>query len=221
VAPARAGATASFFAPAIAMTAAMKENGLRIFLVRHGATEWSVAGRHTGRTDLALNPAGEAEARDVGARLSPLSFSAVFSSPLQRAARTCRLANLSASPVLDDDLREWHYGDFEGLTTKEILAARPGWNVFEHGCPGGESVADVSARADRGVARLRSHTGDVAVVSPGHFLRALAARWIELPLRDARRLYLSTASVSVLGFEHENPSEPVVLLWNDRSPTFT
>src|SRR5262245_7850102 len=152
----------------------------RVVLARHGETAWSLSGRHTGRTDLPLTPHGEEAARRLGARLRETPFIQVLASPLQRAARTCELAGLRVTPVLAPDLVEWDYGKFEGRTSAEIRAEQPGWDLFRDGCPGGESPAQVGARADRVVARLRALDGDAAVFSSAHFLRVLTARWLGL-----------------------------------------
>jgi probable phosphoglycerate mutase len=184
-----------------------------IFLVRHGETEWSASGKHTGRTDIPLTAKGEAAARGVADRLKGLSFSAVWSSPSQRAFNTCTLAGFSG--VKKDDLQEWDYGAYEGLTTKQILVERPGWNVFRDGCPGGETAADVGARADAIVSQLRAANGSVLVFSSAHFLRVLAARWLDLPPEDGALLVLDTASLSILGYEHDL-TEPVIRRWNQR-----
>lgn len=186
-----------------------------IYLVRHGETAWSLSRQHTGRTDLPLTERGEADARRLGARLRGSSFVGVWTSPLQRAARTCELAGLGARAERDADLVEWDYGKYEGWTTAEIRAEQPGWDVFRDGCPGGESPAQVAARADRVVARLRALDGDAALFSSAHFLRALTARWLGLELGGGRHFLLGTASLSALGYEHDR-SEPVVGLWNER-----
>jgi broad specificity phosphatase PhoE len=186
-----------------------------IYLVRHGETEWSASGKHTGRTDIPLTAAGEAAARGVAARLKGLSFAAVWSSPSQRAFNTCSLAGFGAAGVKKADLAEWDYGAYEGLTTKQILAQRPGWNVFRDGCPRGEAAADVGARADVIVGQLRAANGSVLVFSSAHFLRVLAARWLGLPPEDGALLVLDTASLSILGYEHDL-SEPVIRRWNQR-----
>jgi probable phosphoglycerate mutase len=185
-----------------------------ITLVRHGETEWSASGRHTGRTDMPLTPAGEDAARRVAGRLIGLSFSAVWSSPSQRAFNTARLAGFGAA-IRKDDLAEWDYGAYEGLTTSEILAQCPGWNLFRDGCPQGETAADAGARADRIVAELRQVGGNVLVFSSSHFLRVLAARWLGAAPEDGAHFVLDTASVSVLGYEH-SLSEPVIRRWNQR-----
>ncbi|MGX7873922.1 histidine phosphatase family protein [Mesorhizobium sp. ORM6] len=185
----------------------------QIHLVRHGETAWSLSGRHTGRTDMPLTPAGEAAARGLAERLKGLSFSAVWSSPSQRAYNTSLLAGFGDRSVKMDDLQEWDYGAYEGRTTKEILAERPGWTVFRDGCPQGETAADVGVRADRIVDRLRQANADILVFSSAHFLRVLAARWLGLPPEGGALLVLDTASVSVLGYEHDL-GEPVVRKWN-------
>ncbi|QKC95776.1 histidine phosphatase family protein [Mesorhizobium sp. NZP2298] len=185
----------------------------QIHLVRHGETAWSLSGQHTGRTDMPLTPAGEAAARGVAERLKGLSFSAVWSSPSQRAYNTSVLAGFGATSVRNDDLQEWDYGAYEGRTTKEILAERPGWTVFRDGCPQGETAADVGARADRIIKQLREAGGSILIFSSAHFLRVLAARWLGLPPEGGALFVLDTASISVLGYEHDL-SEPVVRRWN-------
>jgi probable phosphoglycerate mutase len=181
-----------------------------LWLVRHGETEWSRAGKHTGRTDLPLTSAGEAAATAIRPALSRHQFVQVLTSPLQRAHETARLAGYHHA-VVDDDLAEWDYGDYEGLTTPEIRAAVPGWSIWTHGCPGGETVDQVAGRLDRVVARARSVPGDTLVFAHGHALCALAARWLALPASDGRLFRLDTTTVSVLGEFHE---APVVLRWN-------
>jgi len=185
-----------------------------VYLARHGETAWSLSGQHTGLTDLPLTERGERNARRLGERLKGLAFARVFTSPLQRAARTCELAGFGKAAEVDRDLVEWNYGQYEGRRTEEILAERPGWQLFRDGCPGGESPAQVGDRADRVVQRVRAVRGDVLLFSSGHFLRVLAARWLELEPAGGRYFLLSTASLSALGFEH-NPSEPVIRLWDD------
>jgi broad specificity phosphatase PhoE len=185
-----------------------------IYLARHGETAWSLSGQHTGLTDLPLTERGERNARQLGHRLSGLPFAKVFTSPLQRAVRTCELAGFPAIAEVDRDLLEWNYGDYEGRRTAEIYVERPDWQLFRDGCPGGESPTQVGARADRVVRRLRAIQGDVLLFSSGHFLRVLAARWLGLEPAAGRFFLLSTASVSVLSYEH-NLSEPVIRLWND------
>jgi broad specificity phosphatase PhoE len=185
-----------------------------IYLARHGETAWSLSGQHTGLTDLPLTERGERNARLLGHRLSGLAFAKVFTSPLQRAVRTCELAGFGALAEVDRDLLEWNYGDYEGRRTAEIHAERPDWQLFRDGCPGGESPSQVGARADRVVHRMRAIEGDVLLFSSGHFLRVLAARWLGLEPAAGRFFLLSTASVGALSYEH-NLSEPVIRLWND------
>ena len=185
-----------------------------VYLARHGQTAWSLAGRHTGLTDLPLTEAGERQARRLGVRLRGLVVARVFTSPLQRAARTCELAGFGAAAETIPDLVEWDYGDYEGRTSAEIAAARPGWRLFRDGCPGGESPAEVGARADHLVERLRAAEGDVIVFSSGHILRSLAARWLGLDVGAGAHLVLGTASLSALGYEHAL-DEPAIRLWNE------
>jgi len=192
----------------------MSEMVPRIYLARHGETAWSLSGQHTGLTDLPLTERGERNARQLGHRLSGLAFAKVFTSPLQRALRTCDLADFAAIAEVDRDLLEWNYGDYEGRRTAEIHAERPDWHLFRDGCPRGESPSQVGARADRLVHRMRAIEGDVLLFSSGHFLRMLAVRWLGLEPAAGGFLLLSTASVSVLSYEH-NLSEPVIRLWND------
>lgn len=184
-----------------------------VYLARHGETAWSLSGQHTGLTDLPLTAQGERQALALGGRLHGIEFAAVFTSPLQRAARTCALAGFAAQAVADADLVEWNYGAYEGKRTADIQAARPGWNLFRDGCPGGEAAADAGARADRVIARIRAAPGNVLLFSSGHILRVLAARWVGLDPAGGRMLVLSTASLSILGYEHDR-SEPVIRLWN-------
>ncbi|WP_192255638.1 histidine phosphatase family protein [Mesorhizobium silamurunense] len=186
-----------------------------IYLVRHGETQWSASGKHTGRTDIPLTAKGEEAARGVADRLKGLTFEAVWSSPSQRAFDTCRLAGFGANAVKKSDLQEWDYGAYEGVTTKEILAGRPGWNVFRDGCPGGEAAADVGARADAIIAGLRAVAGNVLIFSSAHFLRVLAARWVNLPSEGGEHFVLDTGSLSILGYEHDL-TEPVIRRWNQR-----
>ena len=185
-----------------------------IYLARHGETAWSLSGQHTGLTDLPLTKRGECNARRLGERLKGLEFAGVFSSPLQRARRTCELAGFGSRAEIDRDLVEWYYGDYEGLRTADIHATRPDWEPFRDGFPGGESIDQIGARADRVVNRVRSVDGAVLLFSSAHFLRVLAARWLGLNPQGARYFLLSTASLSTLTYEH-NPSQPVIGLWND------
>jgi probable phosphoglycerate mutase len=188
-----------------------------VYLVRHGETPWSLSGQHTGRTDLPLTAHGEEDARRLGERLRGRPFARVFTSPLQRATRTCNLTGYGGTAEVDPDLVEWHYGAYEGRTTADIRKERPDWQLFRDGCPGGESVTAVGARADRVIARWRAADGDVLVFSSGHFLRVVAVRWLGLDPSAGRYLLLSTATLSVLGYEHSR-DEPVVRLWNDPHP---
>ena len=192
-----------------------------LYLMRHGETAWSLSGQHTGRTDIPLTERGEQDARKLADRLRTLKFSRVFTSPLKRARLTCELAGLGELAEIEPDLVEWDYGDYEGQRTADIRAARPGWNVFRDGCPGGESPAQVSERADRLIARLRTLEGNIAIFSHGHFGRVLAARWIGLEIRQAQNLLLSTASVSILGYEHNLAEVPAIVLWNAVSKAFS
>jgi broad specificity phosphatase PhoE len=186
-----------------------------VYVARHGETPWSLSGQHTGLTDLPLTERGERNARRLGERLKGLTLTKVLTSPLQRAARTCELAGFGAGVEVDRDLLEWNYGEYEGRRTAEILAERPGWQLFRDGCPGGESPDQIGARADRVVSRLRSIQGNVLLFSSGHFLRMLAARWLGLEPAAGRYFLLSTASLGVLAYEHNNLTEPVIRLWND------
>jgi broad specificity phosphatase PhoE len=188
-----------------------------VFLARHGETAWTVTGQHTGLTDLPLTANGEAGARKLGARLKGLRFAKVWTSPLQRAARTCELAGFGAVAERDPDLVEWNYGKYEGRTSAEIHAENPDWELFRDGAPGGESVAEIGARADRVVARLRALGADAILFSSAHFLRVLTARWLGQPVVGGRAFVLSTASLSKLTYEH-GLDEPVVGLWNEVPP---
>jgi broad specificity phosphatase PhoE len=183
-----------------------------VWLVRHAETEWSRSGRHTGRTDVPLTDAGRERARELGARLGGHSFALALVSPLERARETARLAGLGDACEVREDLLEWDYGDYEGITTADIRAERPDWYLWRDGVPNGETADEVGARCDRVIEEIVSVSGDVAVVAHGHILRALAARWVEEPVSFGGRLFLSTGSVSVLGFERE---VRVVRLWNE------
>jgi broad specificity phosphatase PhoE len=181
-----------------------------VWLIRHAETEWSRSGQHTGRTDVPLTDAGREFAVALGKRLRGHEFALVLSSPLSRARDTARLAGLP-EPELRDDLLEWDYGEYEGRTTKDIRAERPGWYLWTDGAPGGETADEVAARVDRVIAEILTVDGDVAIVAHGHVLRALAARWVEQPAAFGGRLYLSTGTISVLGFERE---VRVIKRWN-------
>ncbi|MEM1059377.1 MAG: histidine phosphatase family protein [Verrucomicrobiota bacterium] len=193
----------------------MPERFPRLYLARHGETEWSLTGQHTGLTDIALTDRGEANARSLGGRLFGCQFAKVLTSPLQRAKRTCELAGYLDSAEICEDAVEWNYGSYEGRRTRDIRAEeRPGWYLFRDGCPDGEMPEEVGERADRVIDKVREVDGDVVLFSHGHFLRVLAARWMDLPANEARRLLLTTASLSVLSYEH-GLDQPAVLLWND------
>jgi probable phosphoglycerate mutase len=183
----------------------------RIHLVRHGETEWSRSGRHTGSTDLPLTEDGRRLAERLRPALSGRPFALVLSSPLERARATCELAGLRAQAQLEPDLVEWRYGAYEGLTSDEIRSERPGWSVFEHGAPGGESPEQVGARVDRVLARLRAVQGDAALFAHGHVLRVLAARWLGLPAGAGRHFLLDTGTICILGWYREVPA---VERWN-------
>jgi len=188
--------------------------GPRLYLVRHGETEWTIARRHTGRTDIPLTEQGEQEARKLGERLRSVRFNRVFRSPMQRAGQTCALAGLTGISAIEPALAEWDYGDYEGQRSADIRKARPDWNIFRDGCPGGEMPAQVSDRADRLIDRLRALDGHVALFSHGHFGRVLAARWIGLPVIEGQKFLLDTASLSILDTEPNHPDVPIVALWN-------
>jgi probable phosphoglycerate mutase len=178
-------------------------NKPEVWLVRHGETDWSAAGKHTGTTDVRLNDTGRAAARTLRELLAGERFELVLSSPLERALETCRLAGFGDEAVVDRDLREWDYGEYEGLTTPEIRETQPGWTVFDAQSPGGETVAEVADRADRVIARVLEVDGRVLLFGHGHSLRVLAARWLEADPTLGQRLLLSTATVSTLGWERE------------------
>jgi broad specificity phosphatase PhoE len=185
----------------------------RVYLIRHGETEWSVAGKHTGRCEIPLTSRGEHLARALGRQLRSIQFSSVLTSPRERARRTCELAGLRP-PEIEPDLAEWDYGSFEGMTTAEIRKSRANWNLFRDGCPGGESPEQISQRADRLIARLKGMDGNIAIFSHGHFLRVLAARWTGMPVEAGQHLVIGTASIGILGFEHDSLEEPAIVAWN-------
>jgi broad specificity phosphatase PhoE len=185
-----------------------------VYLARHGETEWSITGQHTGRSDIPPTARGERNAMGLRQRLQGSTFAKALVSPRTRARRTCELAGFGDQAEVDPDLQEWDYGQYKGRRTADIRQERPGWYLFRDGCPGSESVEAVGARADRVAARLRTIEGNVLIFSHGHFLRVLAARWLGLPAGGARLLVLSTAALSVLGYEH-TLDEPALRLWND------
>jgi probable phosphoglycerate mutase len=190
---------------------------LRLFLVRHGETEWTISGRHTGLTDIPLTQHGETSAIKLGLCIRSIHFSHVFTSPLQRARKTCELAGLEPAPEIEPDLTEWNYGDYEGHGSVDIRKSRPGWNVFIDGCPNGETPVQISDRADRLIHRMRDLAGNVALFSSGQFGSVLAARWIGLAVSEGQHFPLNTASLSVLGYAANHPGVPVLELWNAAS----
>lgn len=186
-----------------------------VYIARHGNTAWTHTGQHTGLSDLPLTPDGERNAVRLGERLKGMKFARVFTSPLQRASRTCELAGFGARAEVDHNLVEWDYGDYEGLTSAQILEKHPEWQLFRDGAPRGESPMQIGERADRVVHRVRSIAGDVLLFSSGHFIRVLTARWLALaPGTGGRYFLLNPASLSALSYEH-NLSRPVIRLWND------
>ena len=192
-------------------------NVVRLYFIRHGETAWSLSGQHTSRSDISLTEQGEREARNLGERVATAIFARVFTSPRLRARRTCALADLAAGAVIEPDLAEWDYGDYEGRRSADICRERPNWNLFRDGCPGGETPVQVSDRADRLIARLRALGGNIALFSHGQFGCVLAARWIGLPIIEGPHFLLSTASLSILGYEPNHPGVPVIALWNASS----
>lgn len=185
-----------------------------LYLARHGETAWSLTGQHTGLTDLPLTERGERAARSLAPRLAELDFAKVYTSPLARAVRSCELAGFGGVAESDPDLLEWNYGDYEGRRTQDIRIERPDWRIFRDGCPGGETLAQVAARADRVIARVRAIDGNVLLFSSGHILRTLSARWLGLDPVAGQFFLLSTSSLSALGYEHDR-SEPVIRLWDE------
>lgn len=183
-----------------------------VVLVRHGETEWTVTRQHTGRTDIPLNEEGERQARLVGEALRDRRFGLVLTSPLRRARETCELAGFGDAAGLRDDLMEWDYGEYDGRTTADIRAERPGWTLWTDGAPGGETAAEVGGRADRVIKELRAAEADALVFGHGHQLRVLAARWLGLDPQQGRLFYLSTGTVSILGYERETA---VIKRWNE------
>lgn len=188
---------------------------MKVYLVRHGETAWSLSGQHTGVTDLGLTAHGEDESRSLAPRLRSLTFSQVLVSPRLRARQTCELAGVAAASEVETDLSEWDYGHYEGLRSADIRQNKPGWNIWRDGCPGGESPADVSARADRLIARLCTMQGTVALFTHGQFGAALAARWIGLMLVEGQHFALNTASVSLLSIDPHHPDRHTIELWNE------
>jgi len=183
----------------------------KVYVVRHGETEWSLSGQHTGVTDIPLTENGRAVARRLRPALAEQSFQLVLTSPLRRARETCELAGLGARGALEADLHEWNYGAYEGLTTKQIHDKQPGWMLFRDGCPGGETPAQIGARVDRVIARVRGTAGDVALFAHGHVFRVLVARWIGLAPGAGQHFLLDTATLNVLGYYGDSPA---VKIWN-------
>jgi probable phosphoglycerate mutase len=197
-------------------------NDPQLYYVRHGETEWSRSGQHTGKTDIPLTAHGEGQARALAPWLRKIPFTAVLTSPRQRARSTCALAGLGGKAEIEPDLAEWDYGEYEGLRSDEIRERRPGWTVFRDGCPNGETPAAITDRADRLIARLVAMTGNVALFSHGHFGAVLAARWLGLPVIEGQHLLLGPASLSILGNNPSHPDVRVIALWNaspDHLPT--
>jgi broad specificity phosphatase PhoE len=184
------------------------------YLARHGETAWTISRQHTGLTDVPLTGHGEAEALRLGERLEGLTFAAVLTSPLRRAVRTCELAGFGSMAKVEPDLVEWNYGAYEGRTSADIHAERADWQLFRDGCPGGESPDQIGARADRVIRRVRETEGNTLLFSSGHFLRVFAARWLGLDAGAGRYFLLGTASLSVVGYEHDR-SEPAIRLWDE------
>jgi broad specificity phosphatase PhoE len=183
----------------------------KVYLLRHGETEWSLNGQHTGVTDIPLTENGRMAARLLKPILAKVTFTLVLTSPLQRARETCELAGLGQFANVEPDLIEWNYGEYEGLTTEQIRSTRPGWSVFRDGCPGGESPEQVGARADRVITKVRAAEGNVALFGHGHFFRVLAARWINLSANYGENFLLDTATLNVLGYYRESPA---LKIWN-------
>ncbi|MGF1580914.1 MAG: histidine phosphatase family protein [Gemmataceae bacterium] len=185
----------------------------KLYLARHGQTEWSLTGQHTGRTDIALTPVGEEEARRLGERLRDFTVANVFTSPLQRASKTCEIAGYGDHAIAEDALMEWHYGDYEGKRITEIRELDSDWLLFRDGAPNGETPNQVQARVDRFIQRVRSLEGDSLAFAHGHILRIVATRWIGLPIASSSIFTIDTATLSILGYEH-NLDEPVIRVWN-------
>jgi len=190
---------------------------VQIYLVRHGATDWSVAGKHTGRTDISLNEHGREQARALQTRLGELQVEVVLTSPLARARETAALAGFAERAEVDANLAEWDYGSLEGLRTAEIRSKQPDWDLFEDGCPGGENIDAVAVRADRVIARVRARNGSAMLFAHRDILRVIAARWVGWAAIEARRLYLDAASLSILSYDHGSLAEPIIRVLNDQA----
>lgn len=183
-----------------------------IYLIRHAETEWSASGRHTGLSDIPLTQEGQQQAATLNDPLHKIPFAKVWTSPLKRALETCTLAGYSAEMQIDPDLVEWDYGAYEGLQNHEICQQNPGWNLFKDGVPNGETIEGIGRRADRMIQKAEQCSGNIALFSSGHFLRVLTMRFLQLPIAEGRRFILSTASISILGYEKEARA---LILWND------
>lgn len=202
------------------MTAASSSPApLQLFLIRHGETEWSLSGQHTGVSDIALTAQGEAQARDLAPWLGGIDFNHVLTSPRQRARRTSELAGLGARAETEPDLVEWRYGDYEGRTSADIRQQRPGWTIFRDGCPNGETPQQIADRADRLIARLAELTGNIALFSHGQFGPVLAARWLGLAVLEGQHFALEPATLSILGYSTNHPDVRVIKLWNAKPPS--
>jgi broad specificity phosphatase PhoE len=186
----------------------------KLYLVRHGATAWTESHQHTGRTDLPLNERGLENARHLAEQLKQFSFAHVFTSPLQRAAKTCELAGFGKRAQLDENLLEWDYGRYEGKLTTDIVKERPDWDLFRDGCPDGESPEQVAARADKFIGRVQGLDGNVLAFASGHIIRTITARWLNLPPAGGRFFLCAPASLGILFFEHNDRTQPVIQLWN-------
>jgi probable phosphoglycerate mutase len=189
---------------------------VNVFAIRHGETEWSLSGQHTGTTDIPLTDNGRRLAERIRPALAKENFALVLVSPMQRARETCDIAGLGNKAIVEPDLMEWNYGEYEGLTPKQIQERAPGWLIFRDGCPGGESPEQIGARVDRVIARARAASGDVALFAHGHVLRVLAARWLDQPASNGWHFSLSTGTLSVLGDYH---GIPAIRVWNGPLPT--
>jgi probable phosphoglycerate mutase len=189
----------------------MSEQVQQVYLIRHGETEWSLSGQHTGITDIPLTENGRRSAKRLKPVLAKESFALVLTSPLQRAQKTCELAGLGERADIERDLVEWNYGEFEGLTSREIREQAPGWLLFNDGCPGGETPEQVGDRADRIIARARGEQGNVVLFAHGHLLRVLAARWLGFPASGGRHFLLDTGTLNILSYYH---GVPAIKRWN-------
>jgi broad specificity phosphatase PhoE len=193
----------------------MQEKKNKVYVIRHGETEWSLSGRHTGLTDIPLTENGRKRAKELGSRLADEHFALVLTSPLKRARETCDLSGLGGAAEIDPDLVEWNYGEYEGLTTNQIREKAPGWELFTDGCPGGETPEQVGARVDRVIARAGAANGSVALFAHGHCLRVLAARWLGLPVETGRHFVLDTGTLNILGYYRDTPA---IETWNAPPP---